>query len=206
MSKNYIILTLIAIAGATALLFLPERDIPNELDPNVLLMEITDPSRYLDVDLIAQRIIEKDPSLLLIDVRAADQYSAYALPGSFNIPLEKILESENEDYLNRDDLDVVLYSNGDLYADQAWILCARLGYKNLYVLKGGLNQWFATIMQPQMPPATAPSEDFDQYTFRLAASQYFKGGTSVETNMNGKQENMIIKKRRVKKTVTAGGC
>lgn len=205
MSKTYIFITIIAVFGAAVLLFLPERSIQSEIEPEVLFKEINNPSRYLSVDHVAQRIIEQDPSILLIDVRPEDQYNEFSMTRSINVPLDSVLLSEQEEYLNRDDLDVVLYSNDDLYADQAWILCTRLGYKNLYVMKGGLNEWFAKILNPIEPPQTAPIEEYDLYTFRLAAKQYFLGGTAIEIDSDFKEKNIIVK-RRTKKSVTAGGC
>jgi len=205
MTRKYIIITIVAVIGAVVLLFLPERSNQNEIKPEVLFKEINNPSRYLSVDLVAQRIIELDPSILLIDVRSEDQYNEFSLSGSVNVPLDSVLSTDKQDYLNRDDLDVVLYSNDDLYADQAWILCMRLGYKNLYVMKGGLNVWYANILNPIEPSQTAPNEDFDLYTFRLAAKQYFLGGSSIEIDSGSQKENIIVK-RRTKKAVTAGGC
>jgi rhodanese-related sulfurtransferase len=203
MSRTYLILTVIALIGAAVLIFLPDKTKNNELDPERLLMEINNPSRFLSVDRVAHRLVEKDPSLLLIDVRAEEAYNDFSLPGAVNIPVSKVLLSENEDFLNRSDLEVVLFSNEDIYADQAWILCTRIGYKNLYVMRGGLNEWFDKIMQPEPPAATAPNEAFDLYSFRLAASQYFGGGTMESTEQ---PKETIIIKRREKKSATAGGC
>lgn len=205
MSRKYLILTIVAIIGAVVLLFLPERSNQNEIKPEDLFKEVTNPSRYLSVDHVAQRIIEQDPSILLVDVRSEDQYKEFSLSGSVNVPLDSVLSVNKQDYLNRDDLDVVLYSNDDLYADQAWILCARLRYKNLYVMKGGLNEWYASILNPKEPSETAPIEDYELYSFRLAAKQYFLGGSSIEIDGGSQKENIIVK-RRTKKAVTAGGC
>ena len=80
-----------------------------------------------------------------------------------------------------------------------------MGFENIYVMEGGLNKWFADIMQPEMPPATAPNEAIDLYTFRKGASLYFGGGSeeNMGTDMKGKDVKII---RRNKKAVTAGGC
>lgn len=205
MSKAYITLTIIAVLVALVLLFLPERINYEETKPEMLIKEINDPARYLSVDQVAERLINEDPSLMLIDVRNADQYNKYSLPGAFNIPLGNLLEPEWIDYLNQDDMDVVLFSNGDVYADQAWILCTRLGYKNLYVIKGGLNKWYSNIISPNKPKETAPSEEFDRYSFRLAASQYFRGDSDVSIQADMSNEKVIIKRKK-KKVNTAGGC
>lgn len=205
MSKTYIALTLVAVLVAVGLLFLPENERYNETNPELLIKEINDPARFLSVDMIAERLIDEDPSILLIDVRTANQYAEYSLPNSVNIPLDQILLPDWQDYLNQENKDVILYSNSDLSADQAWILCTRLGYKNLYVLKGGLNNWFTCIVNPTEPAETDPTEDFALYSFRLAASQYFGGGTDANVQADLPKENIVVTKRH-KKTTTAGGC
>ncbi len=110
-----------------------------------------------------------------------------------------------EDYLSQEGVDVVLYSNSDLHAEQAWILASRMGFENLYVLKGGLNQWFKDIMQPTAPAETASSEEFDLYSFRKAARQHFGGGGVIETGSDQPKAEVTVVKRK-KKAAAEGGC
>lgn len=205
MSKTYIILAIVLLAFAGALIFLPKTNRNNEIPPDALAKEINDPARFLSVDHIAERMINEDPSILLIDVRSPEQYELFTLPNAFSIPLDDMTSGEWEDYLNQKEMDVVLFSNGDIYADQAWIICTRKGFKNLYVMEGGLNQWFSSIMQPTAPPETAPSEEFDLYAFRQGASLYFSGGLIDVKSLEAMAEPVKLIKR-VKKTTTAGGC
>lgn len=205
MSKTYIILAILLLSLAGGLIILPETSRSKEIAPEILYKEINDPARFLTVDQIAERIINEDPSILLLDVRSSEQYELFTLPDALSVPLSEIDLSESEQYLNQGEMDVIFFSNGDIHADQAWIICTRKGYKNLYVIEGGLNQWFTCIMQPSAPPETAPSEEFDLYSFRLAASQYFNGGSIEKESPDVKGEpNKMIK--RDKKTTTAGGC
>lgn len=205
MSKTYIALALIVVLVAVGLLFLPEHSKYVEINPKLLIKEINDPARFLSVDQVAERLIDEDPSIMLIDVRTPERYKEYSLPRTINIPLDQLLDSAWKDYLNQDNMDVILYSNSDLYADQAWIICTRLGYKNLYVMKGGINEWYSCIFNPSAPAETAPNEEFALYSFRLAASQYFGGSTDLNMQTDKPKENIVIKKRQ-KKTITAGGC
>jgi hypothetical protein len=119
--------------------------------------------------------------------------------------MEQLQNPEWNDYLFQKNMDLVLYSNSDLTADQAWILCTRLGCKNLYVMKGGLNEWYKCIMKPSIPAETAPTEEFDLYSFRLAASQYFGGGTDANVQAESPKNDIKITKQK-KRTATAGGC
>ncbi len=48
-----------------------------------------------------------------------------------------------------------------------------LGYKNLYVMKGGLNEWFAKILNPTEPPQTAPTEEYNLYIVSIGCKAVF---------------------------------
>ena len=205
MTKTYIILAIVLIGFAFGLILLPEHKTTNEANPEILLKEAFSKSRFLSPDQIADRLINEDPSIFLIDVRTPDQYQEYSLPGAFNIPLDEMILSDWKDYLDQEDMDVVLVSNGGLYADQAWMLCKRMGYNNLYVMEGGLNAWFKNIMQAEMPAETAAKEDFDLYAFRKGAARYFGGGSEIEVESSIPKENIVVK-RREKKNVAEGGC
>lgn len=205
MSKKYFVLGAVLIIVAFSLVLLPDSINRDQVPPEKLLKELMSQSRFLSPDLIASRLIDEDPSIFLVDVRDEDQFAAYALPRSVNIPLDQILDVSWQPYFEQGGVDVVLISNDDLFAEQAWVLCTRMGYKNIYVMDGGLNQWFADIMQPEMPPATAPNEAIDLYTFRKGAGMYFGGGSdnNIGSDTQGKEVKII---RRAKKAVTAGGC
>ena len=187
------------------LTLLPEKAPKVKLAPDDFLIEIYDQSRFLSTDLIAKRLIDGDPGLFLVDIRGMYDYEEYSLPGAVNIPMDELLNADWKDYLNQDGMDIVFYSNSDIYADQAWALSVQEGYNNLYVMKGGLNEWFRTIMKPTKPLDTSPSVDFDKYSFRKGASLYF-GGTPRQssTDVAPKKKTVVVRKK--KKKVAEGGC
>ena len=47
-----------------------------------MLQAINRPGRFVTCDQVAARLIERDPSMLLIDVRTAADYADYALEGA----------------------------------------------------------------------------------------------------------------------------
>lgn len=207
MSKRYIFLAILLIAMAFGLTQLPEKAPKSEVSPEQFLIEIYDQARFLSTDLIAKRLIDRDPGLLLIDVRTAEQYEEYTIPGALNIPLDLVLKDDFSPYFQQVGMDVVFISNGDVYAEQAWALTVQKGYQNLYVMKGGINDWFHNIMLPQKPADTEDSKAFATYTFRKGASQYF-GGTpasmpSIEKKPVKKKKVVVQKK---KKKEAEGGC
>ena len=205
MSKRYIVLAILLMGLAFGLTQLPDKPARPAITPENLLIKIYDPSRFLSTDLVAKRMIDRDPGLFLVDVRTADQYDEYSLQGSVNIPLDELLNAAWVDYLDQDAMDIVFYSNSDIYADQAWALAVQKGYKNLYIMKGGVNEWFRTIMQPEPPLETDPEVDFEKFSFRKGASQYF-GGTPNEVSSDApvKKKKVVVHKK--KKKEAEGGC
>jgi len=204
MKIKYIILAAILIIAGLGLVILPERTHSYETTPEELLVEINDPSRFLTSDQVAEMIINGDPTLFLIDVRDFYSFEEYSLPGAVNIPLEELLLEDWVDYLDQEDMSIVFFSNGDIYADQAWVLNRRLNRNNIYVLKGGLNCWAETILHPTRPVETAPTEAFDLYEFRKGASIYFGGSGNLPSS--SEPTEIITVTRKKKENVVEGGC
>jgi len=121
-----------------------------------------------------------------------------------SMPLKNILLPENMDLFAQEGLDFVFFSNSGLLADQAWIICKRKGVENIFVLQGGLNEWFQSFFLLQGPPETASQQEIDLYRFRSAVKQYFTGGEMDPTPVQA-AENIVVKPR-AKKSAAEGGC
>jgi len=156
--RRYQILAAILFILAAGLVLLPKYKKNEGIAPDLFVKNIISSERYISTDLLADRLVNQDPTVLLIDTRSEKEFNDYALPNAVNIPLKDLLNENFDGYINQDVYDVILYSNENFYADQAWIISNRLGYQNLYVLKGGLNEWFNTIINPKMPEETEPKE------------------------------------------------
>ena len=181
---------------------------PYKLTAEELLTEVMESRQFMGPDEIAQMLIEKDPSLQLIDVRSKDQFEKFSLPNAINIPLESLLSIENEEVLNQDVKLNVFYSNSSNDANQAWMITRQLGYKNNYVLQGGLNYWAETIMNPEKPAEGSPNEELAKYNFRKGASQTLGGGSDASAASAPSKSDApkpVIQKTRKKKGA-AGGC
>lgn len=209
---RYKILALVFIILAGGLVFLPKYKKHEGIKPEELLSNVINPERYISTDELAHKIIVKDPSIILVDVRSKEDYKNYTISNAINIPLNKLLDEESELYLNQDQYDIVLFSNDNFYADQAWVLCNRLGYKNIKVLAGGVNQWFSTIINPPIPTENMAAVDFEKYTFRKAASMHFGVVYPEQIKVD---KPVVVKKAAPKKVVTIekkkkapveGGC
>jgi len=203
MNKNYLFLAIVMILLAGGLLLVPERQNYQQIKPDKLMWDITQTSRFVTTDQVAQRIIEGDPTLELIDIRSIKDYESFSLTNAISIPIDSLMSPNYQDYLGIEDMKVVFYGNDDIKADQAWVIAKRMGYKSIYVMEGGLNCWIRTIIQPVEPEESAPLEDFDLYQFRKGASAFFTGA-KVEAPDTGKTGVKVV--RRKKGAAVAGGC
>jgi len=202
MNKNYIYLTILMLVLAFGTLFLTRNNEPAQIEPEQLLQEIIQPTRYVTTDQVAKMIIKGDPSLMLIDVRSQDDFQYFTLPGSINIPIDSLLTNDNLAYLGVPGTKVVFVSDDGIKADQMWVLTKRLGFNSTYVMKGGINHWMETIIDPQEPAEEEPFTAFETYSFRKGAQMYFTGGATdeVETSKVEIQVN-----RREKTSAASGG-
>lgn len=209
---RYTILALIFVVLAGGLVLLPKYVKHEGINPEELLSKAISPERYISTDILADKLVNQDPSFILIDIRDEAEYTKYSLPNAINIPLKKLLDEDSIPYLNQSQYNVILFSNDHFYADQAWVLCNRLGYKNLKVLKGGLNEWFKTIINPTIPTENMASLDYELYRTRKAASMFFgvaypeqfKVEKPVEVKKVIPKKVITIEKK--KKAPAEGGC
>lgn len=205
--KARLILAAILIPLGLIIAAVPENTTkPYKLTADQLLEEVKDGTQFINPDEVAHMLVTNDPSLQIIDVRSADDFDKFSLPNAINIPLSDILNPEYEDYINQDVKLNVFYSNGTTDSNQAWMITRQLGYKNNYVLQGGLNYWAETIMNPEAPAENNPNEEIAKYNFRKGAGAAL-GGVSLEASTSAPVKSAkpsIIKKK--KKKGVQGGC
>jgi rhodanese-related sulfurtransferase len=204
MTRKYIIPVLILLSLGIVLMILPGRERKEEISPEEVLRSMTGSSRLTSPDRVADRLINKDPSLLLIDVRTPEEYSAYSLPGAFNIPIAGLLDETSLDLLSQEGMDVVFFGNDELLADRAWLASRRKGLKDVYVLEGGLNQWFDNFFTLSPPPESASAAELEHFQFRMGVRQYLTGG-ELQVQQQQPAETITIKPK-TKKSATEGGC
>lgn len=208
--RSYPFLAFLLLLLAGVLLFLPKHQKQEGISPELFVKNILSTERYIGPDALADRMINEDPVLLLVDTRSFEEFQTFSLPNAINIPLTEIFSEELNPYLDQDIYDVVLFSNDNFTADQAWMLCNRMSYQRLYVLQGGLNAWFETIIHPKAPAETMSQEAYDLYSFRRAAGSYFGvANDTLEIEIKPKKVSpvkKVVTKPKKKKRMPEGGC
>ncbi len=206
MNKKYLLLAGIIIALGIGILFMPQSDDRKQLKPDILLAAIDDQSRFLTADDITDRLVKKDPALMLIDVRLASQFNTFAIPGAINIPIDSLLSVSAQDQMNQKGMDKVFYSSSDVIADRAWIISKRIGLNRIYVLRGGVNEWFNIIVKASKPDETASAEAMELYQFRIAACQHFFGNREIATIPVAAEKKKVTVIKKPSGSKSGGGC
>ena len=179
---------------------------PYKLTAEQMLGEVKEELQFIHPDQVADMLVQKDPSLQLIDVRSSDEFEKFSLPGAINIPIENLLSEEYVDYLDQDIYLNVFYSNGSNEANQAWMITRQMGYNNNYVLQGGLNYWADVIMNPEAPAENSPNEEIAKYDFRKGAGAVLGGGTLEATTSTTAPAPLPAVAKSKKKKAVQGGC
>jgi rhodanese-related sulfurtransferase len=207
MERKYTILAILLIVLALGLVILPKKSEQKETAPKELLSAVVGKSRYLTVDMVTHRIIENDPTLLLIDLRTSDQFKTFALPGSINIQPDLLLSKSSFELLHQVGKDKILYANSDMLSEKAWLICSRYSVNRIYIMKGGLNEWFNTIIKEPAVTGTASSAELDLLSFRNAARQFFTGAGNVSVAPDAtKKSEKIQVVRKAPAAKSGGGC
>lgn len=145
--------------------------------PQALAEAITNESDHIAAEELAKWLIDKKPDLLVVDMRSAEEFAQYHIPGAVNIPFNKLFEPDARETLANDKT-IVLYSNGGTHAAQAWVLLKQMGIESL-VLLGGLNYWTEAILNPKAPNELMADSEILKYQFQKSASGYFAPGGAI---------------------------
>lgn len=138
---------------------------------------------------LADWIIERRSDYRLIDLRTAESFTEYSIPGSESVLLTGLLELG----IDRTET-VVLCSEGGIHAAQAWMLMKARGYKHVYMLRGGLEGWKDEVLFPALSALPSDAERI-AFAKKAEVSKFFGGSpqTGVTQGSQGGRELTIPK-------------
>lgn len=163
---------------------------------------VFDENAYFTIDEVARMIVNEDSTLRLIDLRSPDQFDSFSLPGAVNIPYEQFISKDPSVALTRDDTKNVLYSNGDIEASYALVVARGMKFDNVYVMKGGMNQWFPEIMESRFTGERLTARENAIFEVKYRAAKLFTEINSLPDSL--KATLYASKKLEAKKL--DGGC
>jgi rhodanese-related sulfurtransferase len=170
--------------------------------PSVLLSEVLNEESYFTVDQVARFVVTEDSTVQIIDVRSPEEFREMNIPGSINIPYDDFLRNDPVNLLNTGKSKNIFYSNGDLESNFALAYAEGLNFKDAYVMKGGLNEWFNTIMNSRFTGESISPRMNAVFETRTKAGRLF-------TEMNSLPDSLKLKFFEAKKIAAKkldGGC
>jgi rhodanese-related sulfurtransferase len=170
--------------------------------PHKLLSEVLDNNTYFTVDQVARFITDEDSSVQIIDVRTPEEFKAVNLPGSINIPYNKLLDTDPAIFIINGKNKIIFYSNGDYDANYALAITRGLNLKNTTVMKGGLNEWFKTVMNSNFNGNRISARENALFEARTGAKKMF-----IEMNtMPDSLKLKFIQSKHLTAKKLDGGC
>lgn len=162
----------------------PYRGHYGKVDTKELALDIKKGTDHVLVEELADWIIKGKSEFKLIDIRSEKEYLEYHIPGAENVDLSKLV-----DYEILPDEKIIIYSEGGIHSAQAWFMLRSRGFKNVYMLSGGLDEWKEKILFPTIPENYSKDQASTIDKIR-EVSKYFGGSPQGSTN-----ESLQIKKQ-----------
>jgi rhodanese-related sulfurtransferase len=136
-------------------------------------------SHYLAPEIAAEWIIDKDPSIQIIDIRSQEQFQIFNIPSSINIPLQTLSAVNGMDFIY-DDKKIIVIGQNSKQEKKAWELLKHAGFKNISLIEGGVENWIKVFDKPKLP-AVYSTEEFHLHQFRISAGPLMMGKATSET-------------------------
>ncbi|HNY92784.1 MAG TPA: rhodanese-like domain-containing protein [bacterium] len=148
----------------------PYGNAKTEIDAKELALIVDKQVDHIAAEELADWIIQNRADYRLVDLRTEEEFTTYHIPTAENIPLAGLIDGG----LQRNEK-IVLYSEGGIHSAQAWFLLKAKGYKAVYMLFGGLEEWKDRVLFPAVPENPTP-EQLAAFAKIKEVSKYF-GGT-----------------------------
>lgn len=170
--------------------------------PEKVLEEALDLNTYMTADQVARLIASEDKTVQLIDLRSIEEFNSFNIPGSINVPYNEFLDKDPESILNNKESVYIFYSNGDLFSNYALVLARGLRYNNTYVMKGGLNEWFSSVMYSSFTGDKISARENALFETRMRARKMFTEINSLPDSLKQK----FIEAKHIAAKKLDGGC
>lgn len=195
--KLYYGLSVIAIVIGLSAFAFPERQSSLKQESNN--SEIISKARFemMDADELAFRLLDKDKSIQIFDFRNKEEFKELSLPKSSNWTMDNVFGKDIHKKLEVKNMKNVIIANDEAEGKRLAYIANELGYRDIYILKGGMNEFKNEILYFKRPE-TSTRQTQATYDFREKASK--KLPELIEAN----KKLMNTDEKKTKRVV--GGC
>jgi len=170
--------------------------------PDKLLPEVLDEKSYFSVDQVAKFVVSEDSAVRIIDIRSPEEFMEMNIPGSINVPYNEFPGKDPDSYIGKGEIRNILYSNGDINSNYALVLAKGMNFKNVYVMKGGLNEWYNTVMNSSFTGERISARENALFETRIRARKLFTDINSLPDSLKLK----FIESKHIAAKKLDGGC
>jgi len=196
-------ITVLLVGLGILLAFMPNPSTKKfKLKPDELLAKSATGELYFSVDEVARFVNNEDSTIQLVDLRSEEEFRKCNIPGSVNIPFDDLLNPDFSGYLTQKNVRIVFYGNGDQLANMAWTIATGLGTKNSFVMKGGLNEWYKTVMLTRFEGEKITPRENALFENRYKARTIFTQINSLPDSLKTK----YFDAKRLQQSKLDGGC
>jgi len=174
----------------------------SELSPTQMIEMLKSGDQFLSCDQVARYLVNENPGIQLVDVRPSAEFLSSHIPGSINIPFEEILNPDWSGYLDDPSITSILYSNGNTHSSEAWVLCTQIGYRNVKVMQGGMNEWYKVVMESEFSGGRISAAENALFEVRYRARDYFTTMNSLPDSL----KTVFLEVKKKKEAELVGGC
>jgi rhodanese-related sulfurtransferase len=157
------------LLGTVALAASPYPGSKVTLDAKELALVVGTEADRIEATELAAWIIASRADYRLIDLRSQATFDAYHIPTAVNIPMSALTDAG----FGRQEK-LVIYSDGGILSAQAWMLLRAQGYRSVYMVEGGLEDWKDRVLFPVLADNATPAERARDDRAR-AVSAFFGG-------------------------------
>ncbi|MFB3851496.1 MAG: YeeE/YedE thiosulfate transporter family protein [Acidobacteriota bacterium] len=156
------------------------------------------PLEEMTPDELAFRLTcQKCEQLRIIDLRNAEEYNKWSLPNSTLFTVDNLFEKEPNLFLKLKRTKRVFVADDEMTERKAAIMALKMGYKEIKILKGGLDNFTKEILQ--FEPIKEPKTIDEQYRNRFRTKAKIE---IAELIKNNKPQGPVEKKQKR----ALGGC
>lgn len=196
MSINLVLLSLI-------LILLPANaNKKGEIKPTEQVLLLDSDDQMVGIELAARYVAENNSDVQFIDLRSSDEFQICNIPGSINIPFEQLFEQKWQSYFNQSQKVNILYSNGNSKSSMAFALLSSQNPLTIKMLKGGLNEWYAKVMNAEFKGGRLSAKENAIFENKSRAKTLF-----IELNsLPDSAKNAFIELKLLEEKKLDGGC
>jgi rhodanese-related sulfurtransferase len=139
---------------------------------------------------LAEWIRARRSGLRVIDLRSEAEYDSLHIPGAERLEIDTIARVRFKSGET-----VVLYSDAGAHSAQAWVFLRALGYREVFFLRGGVQEWLSEVISPALVVDPTDAER-ERFATSSALSRYFGGTPRVGVSRGEQTETIARVKRR----------